>query len=137
MTVEFLPTGPNKFKKRKLRSPGEYLRSRQSIPTVEQISNQLEHSKAVEGIALSLEIEPKVQEKLQKSVQEIFNEHGVNMFNQLVSPQLMQAIQLGTITVSVDKSGSQNEITVSPEGNIQEKVRLSLTATQDLYSSLS
>lgn len=133
---DILPGSPSRRRRRRLRSPFEYARSRESIPTVESISNTAEHNERVADIGLQLELEPTIQEELQKSVQEIFSKEGPSMFNQDASA-IHASIESGNFAVTIDTTGTQNEIIVSPEGNVQEKISLSKSATKALHNSLS
>lgn len=133
---DMLPGSPSRRRRRRLRSPQVYARTRESIPTVESISTTAEHNELVADIALQLELEPKVQEELQKSVQELFTKEGPAMFKNTTTA-VQESVQAGNFAVSIDTTGTQNEVTVSPEGNIQEKVSLSKSALKTLHSSLS
>lgn len=132
--LDLLPGRERAKRRAKLRSAKEYAKTRESIPNLESLAEDTEHASNVAEIGLALELEPKVQEELKKSVQEVLP--SSNQWNQLNGVS-KEAIHNNQFTVVVEKDSSNHDaVTITPEGNVAEKLPLNRTLTKTLASTL-
>lgn len=134
MSLDLLPSSERHNRRRKMRSFEEYAASREKIQSVEQITEQSEHAKKVAEIGFALEMEPKVQESLQKSVNEILP--YTSLWQSLNASQ-QEVVLSKQFTVQVEgDSAKQDIVAIVPEGNVAEKIQLPAAITEQIASQL-
>lgn len=138
MSFESLAGGFEQKRKKRfsMESFRNFVARRESIPSLEKLSQESEHQEHVSNIAFALlEKEPRVQESLKKAVSEVFPHD--NQWGSLQDAQ-KNSILAGdfTLGVEVDSGTNQDVIALYPEGNVSEKIPLQSSLTQTISASL-
>ena len=132
--LDILPSHERQKLREKLRSPKEYAKSRESIPNLQEIDEQVERAKALAELKLALELEPRLEEELRKNIERDLQEQGSEALLQS-APENISFLQEENFHIDIveDPNTKQDTIALLPEGNPGEKVPLK-PAISDRYA---
>lgn len=144
--MDRLPSHEREKVRKRLRSPEEYERLREKVKGPEDLEREMEKNAEFAEARLTLESEPKAQEKAKDIVKAFIAEKGIeSALDGKVSPE---AVTKGLFTVTViDKGKGEHKLGIkmknapkqgsdAPSGNISEVLSLKPTLQQQIMSSL-
>lgn len=138
-----LPSSVREQVRKRMRNPWEYEQLREKVKGPEDLEREMEKNADFADIKLSLEIEPKAQEK----AKDLVKEAGITS---IIDPseRLKNALKTGKFEVTVDARGHEPKLAVKiksapsrrakdgPMGNVQEVFPLKMALQQQIVSSL-
>lgn len=143
--MDRLPSQEREKIRKRLRSPEEYERLRDKVKGPEDLEREMEKNAEFAEAKLTLESEPKAQEKAKDTVREYVKEKGMDAaFEGKMSPE---AVSKGLFTVTVvEKAKGQPKLAIkpsakpgesAPSGNVAEVLSLKPALQQQILSSFT
>lgn len=123
--LDHIPSREREKIRKRLRSPEEYERLRDVVKGPEDLERELDRGEKMAELHFALESDPKFQEKLRLQVERDMREQGIDAILETPpGPDAKKAIERGRfkLTVSSHPSTHQDQLTVIPEGTVQEKL---------------
>jgi hypothetical protein len=123
--LDHIPSHEREKIRKRLRSPEEYERLRDVVKGPEDLERELERGERMAELHFTLESEPKFHDKLKEKVEEDMREQGIEAILETPpGPDAKKALEQGKfrLTVSAHPSTHQDQLTVIPEGKVQEKL---------------
>lgn len=113
-------------KLRKRMSPAAYEKLRERVKGPEDLERELKRGEQMAELRFHLETEPKIQDRFKEQVSQDMQEQGIEnvVESDQLSPQQKQALEQKKfrVTVSSHPSTHQDQVTVLPEGKVQEAI---------------
>lgn len=143
--MDRLPSQEREKIRKRLRSPEEYERLRDKVKGPEDLEREMEKNAEFAEAKLTLESEPKAQEKAKDAIREFVQEKGMDAaFEGKMSPE---AVSKGLFTVTViEKAKGQPKLAIkpsvkpgesAPSGNVAEVLSLKPALQQQILSSFT
>ena len=141
--MDRLPSREQEKIRKRMRSPEEYERLREKVKGPEDLEREMEKNAEFAEARLTLESEPKAQEKAKEAVRAFVAEQGMDAaFEGKMSSE---AIGKGLFTVTViEKAKGQPKLAIkptqkptesAPSGNVSETLALKPALQQQILSS--
>lgn len=141
MSYEWLPSYERQRKRKRHMGAEAYERSREGVHGPEELAKDMEQNGDMAELALALELEPKVQEKLKKDVESslaVMGVGGVFAGADTLASQTLAALQEGDFTLAIQSDDSgQSSIVAMPEGNVSEKIPVVSSLSESLLSGFA
>lgn len=139
MWVDMLPSYERRKRRMERMDPAAYEKLREKVKGPEQLAEEMDRNEELAELALALELEPKLKEELKKDIERIMQDMGLTAVidsASSLSGSSMQDIEQGKFTVSVDTDPKTNrdQIVLSPEGNVQEKIPMNYSLNEQYVS---
>ncbi|MBU0458764.1 hypothetical protein KJ652_02915 [Patescibacteria group bacterium] len=133
--LDLLPSNEKAKIRAKLRSPEAYERLREKVKGPEDLERELKVSESYANLSFSLKTEPKIKEELKKQIQEDIDANGIEEV--LEQSEAQRKIDIFRFNISVEENpeSHQDQIVVSPEGNVGEKIPIKPSFTEKYLSS--
>ncbi len=141
--MDRLPSQEREKIRKRLRSPEEYERLRDKVKGPEDLEREMEKNAEFAEVKLTLESEPKAQEKAKDAVREFVREKGMDAA--LEGKMSPETVSKGLFTVTVvEKAKGQPKLAIkpsakpgesAPSGNIAEVLSLKPALQQQIMSS--
>lgn len=122
-------------------SAAAYEKLRQKVKGPEQLKEEMQWNDIMAQLRFTMETEPRVKEALKKQIEKDIKEQGLEAV--LQSPDLpaeiKKQLEQGRFEVTIDSPSEDapDQIVVNPEGNISEKLPITLSMTESYLSQLS
>ena len=124
--LDHLPSRERERIMKRLRSPEEYERLRERVKGPEDLERELGHSERMAELRFSLESEQRFRDELKAKVEKDLREQGMENVLDLApaSVEAQQALEQGKfiLTVAAHPQTHVDQLTVVPEGTVQEKL---------------
>ena len=140
--LDLLPSSErNKLRTIRKRSPEEYEALREKIKSVDQISEEMDRNSELAELAFALETEPVIKDALKKQIDSDMNEKGIE--GVLYSPdgipeETKAALQQGSdIHIDANPDTQEDQILISPEGNVSEKLPIKFSLSEQYVSQFT
>ena len=123
-----------------MRSPAEYEKLREKVKGPEELAEEMDRNEALAEAKFALETEPRIQEALRQEIEQDLSEQGLDMLLESagdLSPDLKAALEAGNFSVTIESmDDGHDQVALSPEGNISEKIPLKPVFTEKYTGGL-
>jgi hypothetical protein len=127
---------------KRLRSPEAYERLREKVKGPEDLEQALDRAEKMAELHFALESNEAAREKIKAAVERSFEEGGIDAVAEKpgdISEEARAAIAEGkfSLAVSPDPETHEDILTLLPEGNVGEKVPVTMSLAESCVSQLS
>jgi len=133
--LDGIPSHEREKIRRRLRSPEEYEKLRDKVKGPEDLEKEMEKNEAMAELRFALETEPAIHDALKTKIESDIREQGIeNIVEKLDAVDAQKQIEQGKfrVTVSAHPTSHHDQLSVMPEGTVQEKIPLK-TQISDQY----
>ncbi len=140
--LDLLPSHERqKLREIRKRSPEEYEKLREKIKSVDQISEEMDRNSELAELSFALETEPVIKDALKKQIDSDIKEQGIE--GVLYAPdgiqeEIQTAVQQGfDIHIDTNPDTQEDQIFISPEGNVSEKLPIKFSLSEQYVSQFT
>ncbi len=127
--IDHIPSHEQQRLRRRMRSPEAYEKLREKVKGPEDLEKEMDRNEEMAELKFALESESQVQNALKKQIELDIKEKGIDEVFEAADKKLKQQIEKGKykLTISAHPSTQQDQLVAIPEGNVQEKIPLTMT----------
>jgi len=132
--LDLLPSNEREKIRRRLRSPEEYERLREKVKGPEDLEREMDRNERMAEARFALESEPKAKEMLRKQIAEDLKSSPPES----VLDRAPASVSKGNFDVIIDVNPQtkEDQVFVIPEGNVQEKIPVQQTFSEQYITQL-
>ena len=137
--MDHLPSHEREKIRKRMRSPEAYEKLRERVKGPEDLEREMERNIDTAELKFALESDPQVHEALKAHIEQDVRKQGLEqVLEKAPSPEARKAIEQGKfrLAVSTHPTTQQDQLMVLPEGNVQEKLPVKASLTQQYATAL-
>jgi len=139
--LDKLPGSAKQKKRAKYKmSAHAYEKLRQKVVGPEQAKEEMKRNEAMAQLKFGLETEPEFKEALQKQIEKDIAEQGIEAVLAVseIPSDLKDQLQTGNFEIDITSPSEDapDQLVLTPEGNIGEKIPVSKSLTESYLSQL-